>query len=126
MFSKPWKPVGALVVGLALSLVVAAAEGDKPQDKEEKKETQAQTTCPVMGGQINKASFADYNGKRVYFCCNGCPATFAKDPAKYVKKLEDAGVTLEKAPAKDTSKESAGGADAAHGGHQHGGGGGCH
>jgi YHS domain-containing protein len=59
----------------------------------------SQTTCPVMGGKINKSIYADYEGKRVYFCCAGCPATFKKDPAKYVKKLEDAGVTLDKTPA---------------------------
>jgi len=46
-----------------------------------------QTTCPVMGGPINKAIFVEYQGKKVYFCCNGCPATFMADPAKYVSKL---------------------------------------
>jgi YHS domain-containing protein len=57
-----------------------------------------QTCCPVMGGKINKKIFADYQGKRVYFCCGGCPAVFAKDPAKYVKALEDKGVVLDKTP----------------------------
>jgi YHS domain-containing protein len=61
-----------------------------------------QTTCPVMGGKINKSLYADYEGKRVYFCCAGCPEQFKKDPAKYVKKLEDQGVTLEKAPVPQT------------------------
>ena len=46
-----------------------------------------QTTCPVMGGAINKAIFVEYKGKKVYFCCNGCEAEFNKDPAKYVAKL---------------------------------------
>lgn len=58
-----------------------------------------QTTCPVMSEPINKAVFADYQGKRVYFCCNMCKATFQKDPEKIIKKLEAEGVTLEKAPA---------------------------
>jgi YHS domain-containing protein len=58
----------------------------------------AQTICPIMGGKINKAIFADYQGKRVYFCCGGCPAVFAKDPAKYVKAMEDQGVVLDKTP----------------------------
>lgn len=114
MLSKPWISLGALVMGLALSFAVVAAEGDKPQGdeakKEAKQESKAQTTCPVMGGKIDKAIFADYDGKRIYFCCKGCPAEFAKDPAKYVKKLEDDGVTLEKAPSEDVSKEGAGGA----------------
>ena len=58
----------------------------------------AQTVCPVMGGKINKAIFTDYQGKRVYFCCDGCPAVFAKDPAKYVKMMEDKGIVLDKTP----------------------------
>ena len=58
----------------------------------------AQTVCPVMGGKINKEFFADYQGKRVYFCCPACKATFEKDPAKYVKAMEDKGVVLDKTP----------------------------
>ena len=54
-----------------------------------------QKTCPVMGGKINKDIYADYEGKRVYFCCEACISTFKSDPAKYVKKLEAEGVTLE-------------------------------
>ncbi|HAA02016.1 MAG TPA: hypothetical protein DCZ69_16960 [Syntrophobacteraceae bacterium] len=57
-----------------------------------------QTICPVMAGKIDKKVFTDYEGKRVYFCCSQCQADFQKDPAGYVKKLEDQGVVLEKAP----------------------------
>jgi YHS domain-containing protein len=57
-----------------------------------------QTTCPVMGNPIDKTLFADYNGKRVYFCCPGCIDTFNADPEKYIKILEDAGVKLEEIP----------------------------
>lgn len=56
-----------------------------------------QTKCPVMGGEIKENKlFADYDGKRVYFCCAMCPEKFKKDPASYVKKLEDDGITLER------------------------------
>ena len=59
-----------------------------------------QTFCPVMwGNPINKDIYADYNGKRVYFCCGYCQAKFKESPEMYIKKLEDAGVTIEKAPA---------------------------
>lgn len=65
----------------------------------------AQTTCPVMdGGSIDKKYFADYDGKRIFFCCGSCPDVFKKDPAKYVKKLEDKGVVLEKTPAEKEEK----------------------
>jgi YHS domain-containing protein len=46
-----------------------------------------QTTCPVMGGAIDKTIFVEYKGKKVYFCCKGCVDTFNADPEKYVAKL---------------------------------------
>jgi len=58
-----------------------------------------QTTCPVMGGKIDRKLFVDYEGKRIYVCCSDCVPKVRQDPAKYVKQLEDAGVVLEKAPA---------------------------
>lgn len=58
----------------------------------------AQTTCPVLDGKIDKKVYADYNGKRVYFCCAGCIMEFKKDPEKYLKKLEVEGVTPEPTP----------------------------
>jgi YHS domain-containing protein len=57
-----------------------------------------QTTCPVMGGAINKAVYADHDGKRVYFCCAACVGTFKADPEKYIGKLEAEGVVPEDAP----------------------------
>lgn len=54
-----------------------------------------QTTCPVMGNAINKDLYADYNGKRVYFCCQMCPPKFKKNPEAFIKKLESQGVELE-------------------------------
>lgn len=83
--------VGILVIMIfalgAMSLTIEAAQGVNPQSK-----------CPVQGGPINKEVYVDYNGKRIYFCCDGCPQEFMKDPPKYMKKLEEQGVTLEAAP----------------------------
>jgi YHS domain-containing protein len=43
--------------------------------------------CPVTGDVIADKSKAvghqDFNGKRYFFCCAGCPETFAKAPEKY-------------------------------------------
>jgi len=49
--------------------------------------TVEQTTCPVMGGAINKELFVEYKGKKVYFCCKGCEEQFNKEPEKYIAKL---------------------------------------
>jgi YHS domain-containing protein len=50
-------------------------------------DTIEQTTCPVMGGAINKKVFVEYKGKKVYFCCASCKGDFEKDPEKYIAKL---------------------------------------
>lgn len=49
--------------------------------------TVEQTTCPVMGGPINKDIFVEYKGKKVYFCCPDCKAKFEAEPEKYIAKL---------------------------------------
>jgi YHS domain-containing protein len=46
-----------------------------------------QTTCPIMGGAIDKALFTEYQGKKVYFCCTGCKEKFDAEPEKYIAKL---------------------------------------
>ena len=43
--------------------------------------------CPVMGGKVDAKIFTEYDGKKVYFCCAGCPSVFRKNPEKYVGKL---------------------------------------
>lgn len=56
-----------------------------------------QTTCPVMGNEINKQIFVDFDGKRIYVCCPMCLPKLKADPAKYVKQMEAQGITLDKA-----------------------------
>jgi YHS domain-containing protein len=85
------KKIKALFLALALTAFVAGslwAADPKPQTK-----------CPVLGGDVNKQVYADYQGKRIYFCCEGCDKEFKKDPEKYLKKLQDEGVTPEPTPA---------------------------
>lgn len=43
-----------------------------------------QTSCPVSGKELKeKKVYADHEGRRVYFCCEGCIDKFEKDPQKY-------------------------------------------
>lgn len=46
-----------------------------------------QITCPVKGGPIDKAIFTEYQGKKVYFCCQECLDKFKADPEKYLVML---------------------------------------
>lgn len=45
--------------------------------------------CPVMKTVIKSkedaVGFADHDGVRYYFCCDGCPEQFKADPSKYAK-----------------------------------------
>jgi YHS domain-containing protein len=57
-----------------------------------------QTNCPVSGKELKeKEVYADYEGRRVYFCCEGCIAPFEKDPQKYLMKLDEQTATDKKA-----------------------------
>jgi YHS domain-containing protein len=62
-----------------------------------------QTTCPVMGGKINKEIYADHEGKRVYFCCAACLPKFQENPEEYLAKMKEAGVEPEAVPADDAA-----------------------
>lgn len=47
-----------------------------------------QKICPVTGEPISKKASEDWEGRRVYFCCKMCQPVFAKDPLKYLKRLD--------------------------------------
>lgn len=55
-----------------------------------------QTHCPVMGGEIDRAYYADYRGQRVYFCCPACKEPFLKEPEKYLEGMRAKGVEPER------------------------------
>ena len=101
--SKVLAVVGLLAVAIAFSgcgkeepaaersaptgQLTAAAQEAAATAQETAEEAILQTTCPIMGGAINKAVFVEYQGKKVYFCCKGCETEFNKEPEKYVAKL---------------------------------------
>lgn len=82
------------------------------QAAEKKVAPKKQTTCPVMGGKINKALYADVNGNRIYVCCKGCIAKIKAEPSKFIEKMKKDGVDPEKAPKKKMDHSG-------HSGHQH-------
>lgn len=51
-----------------------------------------QNLCPYTQKEIDKESYGDFDGKRVYFCCDGCLARFKNNPEKAIRKLEESGV----------------------------------
>lgn len=53
------------------------------------------TYCPIGGeAASDKVATVDYAGVRYAFCCDGCPAKFAKDPAGSLKSTKAKGKVL--------------------------------
>ena len=72
------------LAGVAADTNSAAATPPKPDKL---------TTCPVSGeklGEMGKPYVFVYQGQEVKLCCSGCKKDFDKDPAKYIKKIQDA------------------------------------
>ena len=65
-----------------------AANSDKGAFEKE------QTLCPLTQKMIDKEAYGDYNGKRVYLCCNGCLARFKNNPERAMKKLKELHVVV--------------------------------
>src|ERR1700761_8712058 len=74
----------ALAITLLLSLAAPILKAD-----DQPLPPNANKMCPVMTDQPTRADrFIDYNGKRIFFCCDKCMARFQQNPAKYVANLE--------------------------------------
>ncbi len=98
------KIVKGTVMGLALTFLLtvpaqaACGGGQATSCTAQVKSGIPQTICPVMGGKVNRDIFLDYEGNRIYFCCQSCKDTFLSDPAPYLEKMKKEGVVLEKSP----------------------------
>lgn len=86
--------ISVLVVCVAFSGAAYALEEDththtKQDTAADSEQTgMANIMCPVMPEMEAKSDiFTDYEGKRVYFCCNNCRAAFIKNPEQYLPRL---------------------------------------
>ncbi len=80
--------ISVLTIALVLTGLPGTAVADNCHGG---KMLKAQTVCPVMGGDIDKSVYADYEGRRVYFCCAGCIDDFKADPEKYLAVIKENG-----------------------------------
>jgi YHS domain-containing protein len=90
----------------ALMIISCAEEEKSPKKVEEvatedvtSKAPKTQTTDAFSGNPIKRNIYADYQGKRIYFCCANSKRQFEGDPERYIAKFRELGVTLEDAPA---------------------------
>ena len=63
-----------------------------------KQEGQSQKLCPVMGGEIDKSAYVDYEGKRVYFCCAGAREPSWRTLTSTSETWSPKGLSLERVP----------------------------
>lgn len=76
---------------LSIALVAVGCDGSKPADKDTKATSLGiKANCEVCGDHeldvMSDTPFADFNGKRFYFCSDGCRDDFKKAPEKYAMK----------------------------------------
>jgi YHS domain-containing protein len=90
----------------ALTALLTIGISSYAEEKQQVTEQKKQTTCPVMGGKINKKLFVDVKGKRIYVCCAGCISKIKANPDKYIKQMEAEGIVLEEAPKQENAKEN--------------------
>ena len=88
---KKYIIVAAVVAGLSAGASSVCAQ-DKPA--EAKAKPYPLKTCIVTDEEIGKdpdmkPHTFTYKGQEVKLCCKGCLKDFEKDPAKYLKKIED-------------------------------------
>ncbi len=56
--------------------------------------SQTQVTCPISGKAVDPNACTIHLGKCIYFCSKACAEDFAKEPEKYLKKLEEEGMVM--------------------------------
>jgi hypothetical protein len=82
--------LGILMCGQGISAWAAS------DSKSEGSATKAQAVCPISGEAVDGDSpHVDFNGKRIYACCQSCVKTIQKDPAKTLMSMMEKGQEAE-------------------------------
>ena len=87
------KTIKTTVSILALTAFLATPFIGVAEDSNEKPKPYPLNTCVVSGeklGEMGDPYVFTYEGREIKMCCKSCLKDFKKDPAKYIKKIEDA------------------------------------
>ena len=89
------KTMKHLLAVLPLAAVFATGSPLRAEDKKtDAAKPYPLTTCVVsdekLGGDHGKPHVFTHEGREIKLCCKSCLKDFKKDPAKYVKKIEEA------------------------------------
>lgn len=88
------------LLSIALLMTFVTLVAVLPSVAQQEKPLTPQTVCPEMGGPINPDLYVDYQGKRIYLCCEMCREAVAKDPERAIRKLAEKGQAAQLIPAK--------------------------
>jgi YHS domain-containing protein len=88
------KPLKSFVSAILLTCFCAAPLAGFAADQQtQKPKPYTLKTCIVTDeklGEMGDPYVYVYKGRELKFCCKGCLKDFNKEPAKYIKKLEEA------------------------------------
>ena len=85
---------------LLVCFCTAPLAGFAADKKTEKLKPYTLKTCVVSGdklGEMGDPFVYAYKGREIKFCCKGCLKDFNKDPAKYIKMIDEAEAKAKKA-----------------------------
>jgi len=85
--------------GMALAFLALASPALAEDKKTDKPKPYTLDKCIVSDeklGEMGKPFVFTYEGQEIKLCCKSCQKDFKKEPAKYIKKLADAGKTNKK------------------------------
>jgi hypothetical protein len=103
----------ALAGLLSVGLVVRAEEKkDEAKKEEAKKDAYPLKTCIVTGDELGEMGEpikylykdAQGNSREIRFCCKNCIKKFERNPARYLKVMDDAVAKAAKTPAAEPAK----------------------
>jgi len=80
-------------ITLAVSYLAAPVAGFAAEKQSEKTKPYPLEKCVVSDeklGEMGKPYVFTHEGREIKLCCKSCLKDFKKDPAKYVKKIEEA------------------------------------
>jgi hypothetical protein len=81
------------LTGLLATPFLGSAEDKKPEAKSDKVKPYTLKTCPVSDeklGEMGDPYVFTHEGREIKLCCKSCQKDFKKNPAKFIKKIEDA------------------------------------
>ena len=106
---KERKEFNEMTISAHKSMLVGSSDHKHGFTKKKKGSTtgalKPQTICPVMGGPIDTRFYADFNGMRIYVCCEGCIYQLKRTPKLYVKTLKRYGEKPIKVPVEGEAKK---------------------